>query len=67
VSCSRKNALPHGLRRPVLQDDFDKWRLWMADVQDPDTHTTWFSWNKVRLLHCMRLRTASSHFNYDMN
>ena len=32
----------------VLQEDFDKWRLWMGDVQDPDTKSTWFSWNKVR-------------------
>jgi hypothetical protein len=31
-----------------LQEDFDKWRLWMADVQDPDTRSTWFSWNKAR-------------------
>lgn len=32
---------------PFLQEDFDKWRMWMGDVQDPDTSSTWFSWNKV--------------------
>jgi hypothetical protein len=41
---------PSTLSSDGLQEDFDKWRLWMADVQDPDTKSTWFSWNKVRAL-----------------
>ena len=32
-----------------VKDDWDEWRLWMKDVTDLDTNTTWTSWNKGQL------------------
>lgn len=31
------------------KDDFEAWLLWMSDVVDPETKTTWDSWNKTQL------------------
>lgn len=31
------------------QDEFEKWLLWMDDVTDADTKSTWYSWNKGQL------------------
>jgi hypothetical protein len=31
------------------QADYAAWRLWMADVMDAETKTTWYSWNKREL------------------
>ena len=31
------------------KDDFEAWLLWMSDVVDPETNTTWDSWNKTQL------------------
>ncbi|KDD75094.1 1,3-beta-glucan synthase, partial [Helicosporidium sp. ATCC 50920] len=30
-------------------DDFEAWVLWMTDVVDAESGTTWFSWNKGQL------------------
>lgn len=31
------------------KDDFEAWMLWMSDVVDPETGSTWDSWNKSQL------------------
>jgi hypothetical protein len=31
------------------RDDFEAWSLWMNDVVDPETNSTWDSWNKQQL------------------
>lgn len=31
------------------KDDFEAWSLWMNDVVDPETNSTWDSWNKQQL------------------
>ena len=31
------------------KDDFEAWSLWMSDVVDPETNSTWDSWNKSQL------------------
>ena len=33
----------------MRQADYEAWRLWMVDVMDAETKTTWFSWNKREL------------------
>ncbi|KAK9815749.1 hypothetical protein WJX72_008855 [[Myrmecia] bisecta] len=33
----------------VTSEDYYAWRLWVSDVQDPVTKTTWYSWNRGQL------------------
>ena len=43
------------------QDDFNAWRLWMRDVMDPGTKTTWFTWNKGQLEKVRNERRTATH------
>ena len=41
--------------------DYESWRLWMADVMDPGTRTTWFMWNKGQLEKARNERQTATH------
>ncbi|EFN56001.1 hypothetical protein CHLNCDRAFT_145389 [Chlorella variabilis] len=40
---------PQTFQLERCKDDFEAWLLWMTDVTDTSTNTTWFSWNKSQL------------------
>lgn len=40
---------PQTFQLERAKDDFASWLLWMRDVTDASTGTTWFSWNKGQL------------------
>lgn len=40
---------PQTFQLERCKDDFESWLLWMKDVTEPSTNSTWFSWNKDQL------------------
>lgn len=40
---------PSSFRLENTADDFEAWRLWMRDVVDTETKSTWSAWNKNEL------------------
>jgi hypothetical protein len=38
-----------GVQLERVKDDFDAWLLWMDDVVDTETKSTWYSWNKEQV------------------
>ncbi|KAL4451723.1 hypothetical protein ABPG75_007385 [Micractinium tetrahymenae] len=40
---------PQTFQLERVKDDFASWLLWMRDVTDTSTNSTWFSWNKGQL------------------
>ncbi|PSC69540.1 Callose synthase 5 [Micractinium conductrix] len=40
---------PQTFQLERCKDDFEAWVLWMRDVTDTSTNSTWFSWNKGQL------------------
>jgi 1,3-beta-glucan synthase len=40
---------PGSFQLEKTKDDFEAWLLWMGDVVDPETKSTWASWSKAGL------------------
>ena len=40
---------PQTFQLERCKDDFEAWILWMRDVSDTSTGSTWYSWNKKQL------------------